>query len=495
MSRETLCAQQGLLGLNEDVLLEIVSHLDAASAHKLSATARSIHPLARRQALSTVTIDDVHGDLNYQKITGMCTYMLHDIPGRLHCVKSLKIRVGLPKEHYISWMYQFGETFVTAGQKLAQFLENAIQLQSLEVYLFDEIIALEPRIASAIHALPNFRRLDITVLGISTCVQEFLLTMRHDLQKLRIIDLTSGLSEHQVLPNLINMKITDLELPLSKELDPDHSSNNGYQHSFPDMRKLSLPLLYTGISMYTLWRAFPNLRALRIHDCVRFNSAENACWKSLDYVEGPVELFEQWSPTCHVPHVSISSILARPHFDISPSGIYGLKTALRLFKQTSPLALSFSIMADPGLAESFWMPLVECAPRLRSLEVKLHPFSEGDMTPGLFACIRVISAALGRMPTVIHLRLLVMYPRRRISAQIDQREELALQLLEEAPSIRYVSVSLAGGLSYLTPVVKSAAWKVVGARTCRKLEHITESFEEDVRSRIIAPDFDPRSNL
>lgn len=487
----------GLLGLNEDVLLEIIANLDAASAHNLSATARGIHPLAQRQALSAVTIDDIYGDLNYQKITGMCTYMLNDIPGRLHCVKSLKIRGGVSAERKAFETGRYREPFVTAGQKLAHFLENAIQLQSLTLSFFDGIITLEPRIASAIHILPNLRCLDITVTVMRPCVQEFLLSMRHELQKLRLVDyMRSG----RVLPALMNMKVSDLELTLSEKLGPDHSSNptNGYHHSFPDVRKLSLWLSDVGISMYTLWRAFPNLRALRIHDCVRFNTAETACWKSLDYVEGPVEFFEQWSPTCHVPHVSISRI-AEPHrFFPYSSTTHALNTTLRLIKQTSPLALSFVIMADPGLADSFWMPLVECTPRLRSLEVKLHCLSDSGMRPGLIAaCMKVIFAALGRMPTVVHLRLSVLNSKTRFEAAFCHMHEddLVLQLLEQAPSIRCISLSFAYCLRYRPPVVKTAAWKVVGARTGRKLEHITESVEEDVRRRIIAPDFDPKSSL
>lgn len=112
----------GLLGLNEDVLLEIIANLDAASAHNLSATARGIHPLAQRQALSAVTIDDIYVDLNYQKITGMCTYMLNDIPGRLHCVKSLKIRGGVSAERKAFETGRYREPFVTDCLSLTESL-------------------------------------------------------------------------------------------------------------------------------------------------------------------------------------------------------------------------------------------------------------------------------------------------------------------------------------------------------------------------------------
>ncbi|KAF9813046.1 hypothetical protein IEO21_05782 [Rhodonia placenta] len=210
------------------------------------------------------------------------------------------------------------------------------------------------------------------------------------------------------------------------------------------------------VSRCLVVRAFPNLRALRIHRCGSFTSTEAACWESLDSVEGPVEFFEQWSPTCHIPHVSISSRLAKPHFDTPSSAtMYELKPTLCLIRKASPVALTLLIMADPGLTDSFWIPLTKCTPRLRSLEIRLYTFPEGDVMPRLFAC----------------------------------------KLLEQAPSVRCVSLSFTSCRRYFPHDTKTTAWKVVGARTCRKLERITEALEEDVQRRIIAPDFDPRTSL
>lgn len=86
------------------------------------------------------------------------------------------------------------------------------------------------------------------------------------------------------------------------------------------------------------------------------------------------------------------------------------------------------------------------------------------------------------MPTVMHLRLSVVYSWRRIGTEIDQiqPEEWALQLLEQAPSVRCVSLSFTSCRRYFPHDTKTTAWKVVGARTCRKLERITEALEEDV---------------
>lgn len=54
----------------------------------------------------------------------MCIYMLDDIPGYLHCVKSLNICIGIPQECCTSGMGQFDKAFVIAGQKMAESLEN-----------------------------------------------------------------------------------------------------------------------------------------------------------------------------------------------------------------------------------------------------------------------------------------------------------------------------------------------------------------------------------
>ncbi|EED80685.1 predicted protein [Postia placenta Mad-698-R] len=296
--------------LNEDVLTHIVSYLSTHDALNMSLTSRDIYTIAKRHALSVVT-------MRSNAIVRICTYMLDDIPGRLHWVRELQVCF-----HNIDGCFFFAvELSDTAARLLVSLFENAIHLKSLRIpYLVDTLLLTQPRIAPALSALHHLEILDLELspaesesernAEVFAIQREMLREMRSRPVELSLwIPSFSDLSSIQHIQTI--RRLTLSRLNSHNEEYPNHAQGSQLVLSWPTVS--SLTLNRCRLSMSQAVRAFPNLREL----CVRYpssglTSTSSVCWPHMDYVKGPIALFKEWSFNCHVHYLMMTPM---PYFE------------------------------------------------------------------------------------------------------------------------------------------------------------------------------------
>ncbi|KAF9812977.1 hypothetical protein IEO21_05862 [Rhodonia placenta] len=311
--------------LNEDVLTHIVSFPSTHDALNMSLTSHDIYTIAKRHALSVVT-------MRGNAIVRICTYMLDDIPGRLHWVRELQVCF-----HTIAgdFVFTVGLSDTTA-RLLVSLLENAIHLKSLRIpYLVDTLRLTRPRIAPALSALHHLEILDLELgsaefenernAEVFAIQREMLREMRSRPVELSLwIPSFSDLSSIQHIQTI--RRLTLSRLNSHNEEYPNHAQGSQLVLSWPTVSRLTLNCQ---LSMSQAVRAFPNLRELRVrYPSSGLTSTSSVCWPHMDYVKGSIALFEKWSFNCHVHHLIVTLM---PYF-----GSADVVTLLNTIRQTSP---------------------------------------------------------------------------------------------------------------------------------------------------------------
>ncbi|EED78345.1 predicted protein [Postia placenta Mad-698-R] len=324
----------------------------------MSLTSHDIYTIAKRHALSVVT-------MRGNAIVRICTYMLDDIPGRLHWVRELQVCF-----HTIAGDFVFTvELSDTTARLLVSLLENAIHLKSLRIpYLVDTLRLTRPRIAPALSALHHLEILDLELgsakfenernAEVFAIQREMLREMRSRPVELSLwIPSFSDLSSIQHIQSI--RRLTLSRLNSHNEEYPNHAQGSQLVLSWPTVSRLTLNRCQ--LSMSQAVRAFPNLRELRVrYPSSGLTSTSSVCWPHMDYVKGSIALFEKWSFNCHVHHLIVTLM---PYF-----GSADVVTLLNTIRQTSPRILELSVTANSKL-DTFWAKLAETAPQVRSLEI------------------------------------------------------------------------------------------------------------------------------
>ncbi|EED85039.1 predicted protein [Postia placenta Mad-698-R] len=341
----------------------------------MSLTSHDIHPIAKRHALSIVTMR------HNATIMRVCTYMLEDIPGRLHWIRELEVGFddmtdtsAYPSQDHL----HLGNT---TARLLVSLFENAIHLRSLWfLYSFDTLLLKQPRIGPALSALRHLRILSLPspLLSLnlnpgdkskteSLAIQrQMLREMRSRLIELSLSIPSSDLSSIQHMQTI--RRLTLSQLHSDNEEHPSHAERSQLSLSWPAVSSLTLGRCR--LSMSDVARAFPNVRELRADYLSGSSSTSSVCWPHLDYVEGPKALFGTWSFDCRMHHLSVTSILHLATADDV--------TVLHAIRQMSPRVLEFTV--PPMQDDTFWASLAEIAPQVRSLEIMTWVFwSETDL--------------------------------------------------------------------------------------------------------------------
>ncbi|KAF9812969.1 hypothetical protein IEO21_05854 [Rhodonia placenta] len=323
----------------------------------MSLTSHDIYPIAKRHALSVVTMQ---GNAITVRI---CTYMLDDIPGRLHWVRELEVVCY--------------DVCNTVARLLVPLFENAIHLKSLRIpYLVDMLLLTQPRIAPALSALRHLKILDLKANSVERERKEELFAIQREMlreMRSRPVELSLWIPSSSDLSCIQHIQ-TIKRLTLSRLImDNEEYINNaeGPQPllSWPTVSRLTLDRCR--LSMSEAVRAFPNVRGLRVEYPMGSTSTRSVCWPHMDYVEGPMKLFEQWTFNCHVHYLMMTPMLEFESADDV--------TVLDTVRQTSPRILDLSVPATPEL-DTFWAKLTETAPQVRSLEISIWPlWSEMDL--------------------------------------------------------------------------------------------------------------------
>lgn len=147
------------LDLNDDVLAMIVSDFTTKDCLQLSLVARRVHLLAKRQALSSVTMGSV------QAVKRICRYMLEDVVGRLQWIRRLSVSVWIPDKgsgRYEWLVKRNGQSEAPMAMGLlVSLLEQAHGLQYLHVGDVDINLEFDHALLDAICALPNLVELEL----------------------------------------------------------------------------------------------------------------------------------------------------------------------------------------------------------------------------------------------------------------------------------------------------------------------------------------------
>ncbi|EED78349.1 predicted protein [Postia placenta Mad-698-R] len=501
--------QRGLLGLNEDVLSHIVSDLPARDALNLSVTAHGIHLIAKRHALSVVTTR------SNAAIVRICTYMLGDIPGRLHYVRELTINVDfatstverspiVTRSEGSVWNERHSDE--PAVRVLVPLLENAINLRSLSLSPMDILLHEQPRIGPAISAITQLRYLDLK------CLMDDAESCRM-LQEMRSRPEEVGLSAfyHPKSINNILSSIRGMQTIKSFTLSPDGVTGPCGDLDdclrWPSVSTLTIRRSCLPITLAA--RVFPNVRKLQVASPYR--DPEGASWSSLDYLDAPVLFLRDWSLPCAVHHISVQSNSVHCDSDIYrdfKSDFAG--HIVRILRETRPKVVSLPVLPWPDFNRAFWTDIAEAVPSLRSLEVELCIFQdETDLIPRLIRYMLkrsqgALSAIIGSIDSLVHIRISVRcslmreitYPIRfptipdPFIPTVLEADQMASALIEHIPSLRYVTF-----LSTYSTSGISLSWKIGYSEDRCSLVPIPRHVAEDVKARIHALDFDPEVDL
>ncbi|EED78350.1 predicted protein [Postia placenta Mad-698-R] len=244
----------------------------------MSLTSHNIYPIAKRHALSVVTMG------SHAKIVRICTYMLDDIPNRLHWVRELEVGfddISAEMRRHLLQSYVKSELYDTAAR----------------------LLVLSSKTPSISDRSKSYTRESNAVFAIQ---REMLREMRSSPVELSLwIPSPSYLFSIQHIRTIRHLALS--ELNMDNEEYPNDAEASQLPSSWPTVS--SLTLNRCRLSMSEAVQAFPNVRELRVECPFDSNSTSSVCWPHMDYVGGPIELFEQWSFNCYVHHLSITSAL------------------------------------------------------------------------------------------------------------------------------------------------------------------------------------------
>ncbi|KZS99953.1 uncharacterized protein LAESUDRAFT_765060 [Laetiporus sulphureus 93-53] len=341
-----------LLSLNYDVLSEIVAQTDAKSALKLSMASRKAYDIGLPQALSCITLSR-----SQRQISAFCQFVLADPQNRLPCLRELIIESpAFGVARHIE--FQRNADF-SAAAELADVLEGAHRLKVLSIACFEDLVAKEPRVGSAVCALP-----DLTDLGLHNCGQAaiaLLPRLRSSPHKVSITILFD-----KKLPTLFQrlVHLRHLESLEISNLDvSDGSQPHGEIHELPIVPSVhSFTLKGSTARMSLFVKAMPNLRDLHISDVYTkveedSDHLKDGCWMRLAQLRANVPDLRCWKFVYPVGWLQLG--LTAYHYD----------DAVNTVSRCSPIVLSLPV--ETKVDATFWTRLVTAAPRLRHLEICL----------------------------------------------------------------------------------------------------------------------------
>ncbi|CCL99496.1 uncharacterized protein FIBRA_01514 [Fibroporia radiculosa] len=509
---ERITSDSSLLRLNEDILTEIVSYLHTRDALHLSTTARGLHQVAKRQALSEIWL------FRPEETIRICTYMLADIQGRIMCVRKLSVR-----SHGIG---EYHDQASTHWQLLADFLEHAHNLRSLCIFPIGFLLQAVPRMGDALAKLQYLQ--DIDLGGVDAASLKILPCMRSNIRKIKIHAHFNAFSFEHLILNISSMQSI-------QELDSELSINRWTQPpippaftdcQLPKLRRLAVPSNTT--TMSTCVRAFPELRVLHlggqeISPEVNVVSALTACWPSLDVVQAHVTAFRRWPITCPVHTLFISGVLAMPsiqvQWDSTEDGALFLPIVLNAVTHTSPIVLKLSIMPYIDLAPTFWTDLAEIGTQIRCLIIQLCEFQDAlQFQADLVEWMNTVPPILASMRSLTHIQICIRGDMSRHFSCVVQAydpdnppppppiaivptyeiaQEFSKILIKNLPSVRLVSVGF--GFGFLPDGSEQMLgggsfwwWKTVITPNGRNVQRIEDQAGINLQSRLCSVEFDSR---
>ncbi|KAH9932569.1 uncharacterized protein B0H18DRAFT_986285 [Fomitopsis serialis] len=360
------------------------------SASELSLASRRIHPLAKRQALSTIDIKWA------EQVKRICRYLLADVPNRLHFVRALTV-----SRH--AFNARFGD--IEAGNFstvhfLADVLERAPNLKSLRLEAAGRLFEAQPRVAAAICRMSwllDVELRDLTsasfeVVGRLSCMPRRLSLHGFDTgSELACHDGTPLLSA-PVLRSVRSLQLVKLRIANQLVHSADSSNSSLPTKQWPEVTELKVER--SNVSVATLIRAFPAVKTIQfqdIEDWVQRNTPGSASWVSLDHAYGTSLDFSQWEMAGKVRWLMVDWVCNSTN----------ARRTLPTIQRTSPVILSLRRL-PVVLDTDFWPEFIRSAPNVRYLDLTLS--SSESMAEVRRNWTGETLSALSRLPLVaLHL--------------------------------------------------------------------------------------------
>ncbi|CCM06353.1 uncharacterized protein FIBRA_08610 [Fibroporia radiculosa] len=450
----SLNAPMTLSQLDYDVLSVIVSHLRIRDAFNLALAAREFQDVALRKALAVVSIR------SNDHLAQVRAYMLADVHGRLQHMRELTVHltIFLQGGNYVNRDDPYGAR--TPAGHLADLLGQAHNLRRVSLSPVDILVQSEPRVGSALTALPLLTTIDLKCLGPNSVdllgqMQNNPITVQLGCNSTHFLPLIYRMSAMQ------SLRTMQLELSMGYMGQGTFPASADHRPQWPTVHTLILSSC--DASMTECVRAFPGLRVLRLLGFDRHPEVRpTICWPSLDFVEADVQYFLHWHISCPVHHLSLHPVLAKPRIQVQWSytedGGKFLPTALNVIKNTSPVVLTLSIMPYPRLADMFWTTLVKFTPRLRCLEVELCEFRDAvDLYSNLLLWMNTTLPIMGNCTELLQIDIRInptmaryvndagryLGPTTALESSFEVAQEYAQLVVKHIPSIHLLSIGFA----------------------------------------------------
>lgn len=390
------------LDLNADTLSMIVAYLSPRDARSLTLVSRSIHPIARGRAMSTIKVR-TPGDT--QRIL---RFFLADVPNRLLYVKSLTVLKG---SFGHDWENNCNLSYV---QLLAEVLEQAMGLRFLRLDEVDQLFTTSPRVVSALRHLRAGERMDLHLEGVTTAAIEVVASLTCMPHVLTIANYNTSnscnatlLLRSPVLQKVRLLTLCGLEIEFAKHnRGSDSESETRLLADAPASPQNSLPLCrwpgvrelrmaHSIVLMETLTTCFPCIRTLHINDRYPFRAVAGPVPPWMLPVEPEVRL-RDWSADTYETGLEASEdahwdsidhlYSSTDHKDLIRWNVNSLVRWLMLeaggedqewkvlpaVRRTRPVVFSLLEVRLP-MPEMFWRYLAGCpTPRLRYLDLAVR---------------------------------------------------------------------------------------------------------------------------
>ncbi|KDQ56883.1 hypothetical protein JAAARDRAFT_207914 [Jaapia argillacea MUCL 33604] len=441
------------LDLNLDVLSSILSFLTTSDLRRLASTSQACYELAIVEMISSVTLR------NRQQTQGFCQFMLGGVYHRIPLMKSLTICAGALDSPPHSFYEKVDRRL---GGFLADILEQANNLSSINIELIEFALTSNPRMSHAIASrcphlgeliishpmtlavemltgMNGLRRLTLSEVGVTSDVATFVQPVQDTLEILHI-------------RNRSNFRFggTLCQCPSVHTITIDSSSHYLKQHlerAFPNLRRLHM----SGVS-------------LSVSEKFRKENLEQSdrreAWSELEIVTGCAARICTMALNCRVRRLEMMDEYSPRGLPLFPTDHIAFVDTIR---KTSPLVLSFSLGVST-LSPPLFSRIAEVAASLRFLHVL---FIDRESCRSTLNCLNQISDTFMSTP-LTYLSFSVRTPPECFininHIETSLRRDWIPVLVESIPSLKYVELEV---------YEKHSWWEVhepSGKRKVKKLE-------------------------
>lgn len=415
--------------LNDDVLSSILSFVSPSDAFAVAATAKRVHYIAIRRALSSASLETP------AQVKAFNSYILADAEYRPACIRALTLSAWAFRDVNLRKDY-------SAVPHLVAVLASAHGLRCLSLPDIETVLQNNPQIWNAITGLSNLIELHLRDAG------PLAVSLVHNLGR-GLVNLSVSSAENirtALIPSLIPALTRHQDLRSLKAsavfFYPDVMEDPSMVHSALQSLEVYDCLYLSNI----VSRTFPNIQTLRAirplpHAIVTVDRPGwgPASWKHLErlYIQEPAD-FTLWKASCLVRWLIFTN-----------KGGVSDASLVEMVGGTLPVILTMTVTQAMLIS---WMSLMNVNSRLRCLQLTLLSTTGFDDHNG----ITNLSEWMASLPPILYSSALVMiriyivghFPRQMAESEDDVLERLAVPIANAIPTLRYLCLGAGPGIAW-----------------------------------------------